>query len=107
MYDYDRRASKFDFTLSVSQKQAAVGLTALSPLAKLFVDGQQLGLISSIEVKITSASALPQRFRVGVLEGMRQEAFDASSERVRRTARTVVAELRRFPVIEVVCPEYL
>ena len=99
MYDYDRRAT---FNLQVQAGQAA----PLGQLTKVFVDGKQLGLISSLEMKVT-ASNRDQYVRIGVLEGFPDHAWAKTPEDTRRTAREVVAQLRRFPYVEVVCPEFL
>lgn len=108
MYDYDRRASSFEFNINLVQKFGVAGAAmALGSLSKVFVDGQQLGLISSIEVSVTANDSIPQRVKVGVLEGLSRDAFDRSAPTIRETARRVVADLRRFPTIEVVCPGYL
>jgi hypothetical protein len=107
MYDYDRRASSFEFNVRLSQKLGVEGAAmALSSVSKAFVDGQQLGLISSIEVRVMAKESLPQ-VRVGVLEGLSRDGFSRSSASIQKSARRVVADLRRFPTVEVVCPDYL
>ncbi len=99
--------ASFEFNVRLSQKLGVAGAaTALSSVSKAFVDGQQLGLISSIEVRVTAKELLPQ-VRVGVLEGLSRDGFARSSAAIQKSARQVVADLRRFPTVEVVCPVYL
>lgn len=106
MYDYDRRASTFDFNIHLAQKLGVTAAVALSSASKAFVDGRQLGLISSIEVRVTAKEVLPQ-VRIGVVEGLSREVFERLSPPLQKTARQVVADLRRFPTVEVVCPQFL
>jgi len=99
MHDYDRTPT-FDLKITAGASMP------LGQLTKLFVDGEQLGLISSIEMKVT-ADNRDQYMRIGVLEGLSAEGWAASSENVKKTARTVIAKLQRFPLVRVVCPDYL
>lgn len=106
MYDYDPCTSSFEFTLRMAQSRDGKGAVHLTPISKIVVDGQQLGLISSIELRASAQSNLP-KLRVGVLEGLMQEGFERSSAELKKSAREVVAQLRRFPLVELVTPEYL
>ena len=105
MYDYDRRPT-FDLTLHMGYDTVNGSGVALLPKTKLFVAGRQLGLISSVELKVGMASLAP-RLRVGVLEGFSKEAWSKGSDRLRQAAVQVVSELRQFPWVDVVCPEYI
>lgn len=102
MYDYDRRPQKRSFNLQI---HAGVGMP-LGQLTKLFVDGEQLGLLTSLEMRVT-ASNRDQFLRIGVLEDFTPEAWARCSADLQRNARKVIAKLREFPVIEVVCPEFI
>ncbi len=104
MYDYDRRIAKtstpkFDLRLSS-------GLVPHKHLMRVFVDDDQLGLLSSVQVKVSSYNSLME-IRVGLLEGLSREAWDASSPQVQETARRTAAKLRSFPTIILSCPEYI
>lgn len=78
----------------------------LHPKFKALVNGTQVGLISSIEVKQGMLTPIPE-VRVSVLQGLSHEQFKQYSDSVKKSARQTVEELRRFPNVTVVCPEYL
>ncbi len=76
------------------------------PRTKLFVDGEQIGLISSIELKVVMSDVFP-RLSIGVLEGLSQESWESLDPGIRECTKSNVEKLRRFPNVTVVCPEYL
>jgi hypothetical protein len=95
-----------DEGLLVSVQLHESPMNRLTPLTKLFVDGEQLGLISSIELKASSGDFLPA-VRIGILEDISEAAYKGVSQGIKDSVKSTVQKLRRFPNVTVVCPEYL
>lgn len=72
-------------------------------LTKLFVNGKQIGLISSFEIKVRTDEVFPQ-IVVRIGEGFTKETADGCSDDLKNAAQRYIAELRRFPFVHIESP---
>lgn len=107
-YDYDRsvkvatpspRDGKFDIRLSS-------GVLPTQHLLRVFIDDDQLGLLSSCQIKASMHQSLME-IRIGLLEGLSREAWEGCSPGLKESARKTAARLRSFPTVVLSCPEFI
>ncbi len=106
MYNYDRRKI-LPFDLSFR-----VGVSNEGPLRLLqskfvaSVDGVQVGLLDTIEVKANTSTFLPE-VKISLFQRISAQDWEKASPELKKAARETVSKLRRCPNVMLVCPEYL
>lgn len=91
------------FSLDYKTTPREGDLPLMNILSKVFVNGRQIGLISSLEIKVKADEVFPQIIvRLG--EGFTREMADGCSDDLRNAARKYIAELRRFPFVQIESP---
>lgn len=93
-----------EITVTIRAKRSESGRLS-GVTAKIMVDDEQIGLISSLDLSLTSESIIP-RMRVTFLEGMSVDGLGACSEDIRKNVAAWAKKLRAFPFIEVVVPDF-
>lgn len=78
-------------------------LPLVNVLPRVLINGKQVGLISSLEIKLNANEAFPQVIvRIG--EDLTKEMASQCSVDLKTAARKYIDELRRFPFIQVESP---
>jgi len=105
-YDYDRRLA----AVSIVKKgmfdiRLATGALP-THLLRVFVDDEQIGLLTSFQLKSSALHSLME-IRIGLLEGFSREAWEGCSPGLKESARKAAARLRSVPTVILSCPDYL
>lgn len=96
---------KASFTLSLDYTTATRegDLPLVNILSKVFVNGKQIGLISSLDIQVRADEVFP-KIVVRIGEGVTKEMVPGCSADLKAAAQRYIAELRRFPFIQVESP---